>query len=131
MRPGPADLPGLAASRRRRRGLVEAPAASARNPAEPAIASRIGRFRVRTASDGTERSWVECSRSDEIGHRSGRWIGSSNEINLRTIEHRPGSSPARGTGVAIREELPLSTRVHELAKELGLKSHELLERIQK
>ena len=31
----------------------------------------------------------------------------------------------------IREELPLSTRVHELAKELGLKSQELLERIQK
>ena len=30
----------------------------------------------------------------------------------------------------IREELPLSTRVHELAKELGLKSAELLERIQ-
>ena len=30
----------------------------------------------------------------------------------------------------IREELPLSTRVHELAKELGLKSPELLERIQ-
>ena len=28
----------------------------------------------------------------------------------------------------IREELPLSTRVHELAKELGLKSAELLER---
>ena len=31
----------------------------------------------------------------------------------------------------LREELPLSTRVHELAKELGLKSQELLERIQK
>src|SRR4029077_20039571 len=31
----------------------------------------------------------------------------------------------------IREELPLSTRVHELAKELGLKSQELLEQIQK
>src|SRR5262249_12122510 len=31
----------------------------------------------------------------------------------------------------VREELPLSMRVHELAKELGLKSHELLERIQK
>ena len=30
----------------------------------------------------------------------------------------------------LREELPLSTRVHELAKELGLKSQELLERIQ-
>ena len=31
---------------------------------------------------------------------------------------------------SILEELPLSTRVHELAKELGLKSAELLERIQ-
>ena len=31
----------------------------------------------------------------------------------------------------LREELPLSTRVHELAKELGLKTQELLERIQK
>src|SRR5215469_17048436 len=31
----------------------------------------------------------------------------------------------------VREELPLSMRVHELAKELGLKSHELLDRIQK
>ena len=31
----------------------------------------------------------------------------------------------------IRDELPLSTRVHELAKELGLKTQELLERIQK
>src|SRR5262249_46649774 len=30
----------------------------------------------------------------------------------------------------IQEELPLSTRVHELAKELGLKSQELLDRIQ-
>ena len=31
----------------------------------------------------------------------------------------------------LREELPLSTRVHELAKELGLKSPELLDRIRK
>ena len=30
-----------------------------------------------------------------------------------------------------QEELPLSTRVHELAKELGLKSQELIDRIQK
>src|SRR5947209_20193376 len=30
-----------------------------------------------------------------------------------------------------QEELPLSTRVHELAKELGLKSQELLDRIQR
>src|SRR3954451_9824824 len=37
---------------------------------------------------------------------------------------RLGRSPTQ-------EELPLSTRVHELAKELGLKSQELLERIQK
>ena len=36
-----------------------------------------------------------------------------------------------GNRSQIREELPLSTRVHELAKELGLKSQELLERIQK
>ena len=30
----------------------------------------------------------------------------------------------------IQEESPLSTRVHELAKELGLKSQDLLDRIQ-
>src|SRR3981081_907349 len=38
--------------------------------------------------------------------------------------------PSDGRGPT-QEELPLSTRVHELARELGLKSQELLERIQK
>ena len=47
--------------------------------------------------------------------------------------HREHTRVAAGLGNRgqIREELPLSTRVHELAKELGLKSQELLERIQK
>ncbi len=47
--------------------------------------------------------------------------------------HREDTQVAAGLGNRgqIREELPLSTRVHELAKELGLKSQELLERIQK
>src|SRR5258707_9444001 len=38
--------------------------------------------------------------------------------------------PSDGRGPT-QEELPLSTRVHELAKELGLKSPDLLDRIQK
>ena len=47
--------------------------------------------------------------------------------------HREYTRVAAGLGNRgqIREELPLSTRVHELAKELGLKSQELLERIHK
>ena len=47
--------------------------------------------------------------------------------------HRDDIQVAAGLGNRdrTREELPLSTRVHELAKELGLKSQELLERIQK
>ncbi len=47
--------------------------------------------------------------------------------------HREDTQVAAGLGNRgrSREELPLSTRVHELAKELGLKSQELLERIQK
>ena len=53
-------------------------------------------------------------------------IGTNDHANTRIC-------PGRGLGdrSQIREELPLSTRVHELAKELGLKSQELLERIQK
>ncbi len=38
--------------------------------------------------------------------------------------------PGRAGRGPTQEELPLSTRVHELAKELGLKSQELLDRIQ-
>ena len=47
--------------------------------------------------------------------------------------HRDDTQVAAGLGNRdrSREELPLSIRVHELAKELGLKSQELLERIQK
>ena len=53
-----------------------------------------------------------------------------NDSNHREFMHtRVVTSP--GDRSRIREELPLSTRVHELAKELGLKSQELLERIQK
>ena len=46
------------------------------------------------------------------------------------IEYPTLVATDRGDRNQIREELPLSTRVHELAKELGLKSAELLERIQ-
>ena len=42
----------------------------------------------------------------------------------------PIGRPGRLRPPAIQEESPLSTRVHELAKELGLKSQELLDRIQ-
>src|SRR5215469_2835822 len=47
--------------------------------------------------------------------------------------HRVDTQVAAGLGLQnrSREELPLSTRVHELAKELGLKSQELLDRIQR
>src|SRR5512135_2490851 len=41
------------------------------------------------------------------------------------------ANPAGAGQSPIHEELPLSTRVHELAKELGLKSQELLDRIQR
>ena len=41
------------------------------------------------------------------------------------------AGPAESGRSPTQEELPLSTRVHELAKELGLKSQELLDRIQK
>ena len=40
------------------------------------------------------------------------------------------AGPANTGRLPIQEESPLSTRVHELAKELGLKSQELLDRIQ-
>ena len=52
------------------------------------------------------------------------------EINPNNREDTPVVA-GLGNRSQIREELPLSTRVHELAKELGLKSQELLERIQK
>ena len=52
------------------------------------------------------------------------------EIRLNHRISQPGSRLTSGDRNQIREELPLSTRVHELAKELGLKSAELLERIQ-
>src|SRR5580704_6716097 len=52
---------------------------------------------------------------------------------MTDLNHRVNTQVAAGLGHRNRspEELPLSTRVHELAKELGLKSQELLERIQK
>ncbi len=52
------------------------------------------------------------------------------QINPNISEYPPVAA-GLGNRSQIREELPLSTRVHELAKELGLKSQELLERIQK
>ena len=52
------------------------------------------------------------------------------QINPNNSEYPPVAA-GLGNRSQIREELPLSTRVHELAKELGLKSQELLERIQK
>ena len=59
------------------------------------------------------------------GRRSGR-----RRILIQMINpnHREDTQVAAGLGNRgrSREELPLSTRVHELAKELGLKSQELL-----
>ena len=56
--------------------------------------------------------------------------GSRREVPV-SREFMPGAVPITAIRSWLREELPLSTRVHELAKELGLKSQELLERIQK
>src|ERR1017187_1724719 len=56
--------------------------------------------------------------------------GLARERFCRTIEYPSRVATGSGDRNQIREELPLSTRVHELAKELGLKSAELLERIQ-
>src|SRR4051794_9946600 len=65
------------------------------------------------------RTTAEASRElDGEADRRGGWDGRSDDSDA------PGRS-------LVEEELPLSTRVHELAKELGLKSQELLERIQK
>ncbi len=52
----------------------------------------------------------------------------------RSAHHRPIAQavPARTVPAGpTQEESPLSTRVHEVAKELGLKSQELLDRIQR
>ena len=88
--------------------------------AEPAARPRVSN------PPSTSRS---TRRSGE-GRRSGR-----RRILIQMINpnHREDTQVAAGLGnrSQIREELPLSTRVHELAKELGLKSQELLERIQK
>ena len=45
------------------------------------------------------------------------------------VQNTDRSGPAQAGLPAIQEESPLSTRVHELAKELGLKSQELLDRL--
>ena len=55
------------------------------------------------------------------------WHDRSVEFTIPIVRAGP---VALGRG-PIQEELPLSTRVHELAKELGLKSPDLLDRIQK
>ena len=106
----------------------------------------------------TLRAWLSCQPAIGLVYRIGPFgsqlpgrrcileiagstriprAGHSSEQTGRDYS-RKISEPSRCTRVAtdpgdrnqIREELPLSTRVHELAKELGLKSAELLERIQ-
>ena len=56
-------------------------------------------------------------------------MGSEPIIENTPTQTRVESSP--GGWSRVREELPLSMRVHELAKELGMKSQELLDRIQR
>ena len=58
-----------------------------------------------------------------------RFMGPLRIIENTTTQTRVESIP--GDRSRVREELPLSMRVHELAKELGMKSQELLDRIQK
>ena len=71
----------------------------------------------------TENGFQTITPADQAG------IG-TDEINPNHSElTRVVSGP--GSRSHVREELPLSTRVHELAKELNLKSQELLDRIQK
>ena len=92
-------------------GLVEPGRFGSQLPGRPCILER----------SGLRRAWADSSNT------SG---GSLAEIHPNHREHtRVATGP--GDRSQIREELPLSTRVHELAKELGLKSPELLERIQK
>src|SRR5690348_1305612 len=62
-------------------------------------------------------------RGERIHPTSDRILADTHAPNR--VETNPGDRNR------VREEFPLSMRVHELAKELGLKSHELLERIQK
>ena len=110
------------------------PAALARRPsARPSLSTHRGRptrsaeFRVRIRDGGPDAGY---NRHGPIasGHQPTRIC--IDESNHRTpCTTRVESGP--GDRSRIREELPLSTRVHELAKELGLKSQELLERIQK
>src|SRR5947209_11849821 len=70
-----------------------------------------------------DRDRLSLIRGERIHPTSNRILADTHAPN------RDESSPVDRSRV--REELPLSMRVHELAKELGLKSHELLDRIQK
>ena len=67
----------------------------------------------------------------DYGTASGRGRRTRESFDSEPSEYRAARvATDLGDRNQIREELPLSTRVHELAKELGLKSAELLERIQ-
>ena len=88
--------------------------------------------RVSTASTAPTRPPDSTpTRRPRVGRQPG-----GPETGLGTIGRQSHTIPIAGrpgrTGRRpIQEELPLSTRVHELAKELGFKSQELLDRIQK
>ena len=97
------------------------PPAPAREPAVSSACFQLRRHRPRARHGVRRRSTIGPTTYPNPG---------SEQINPN---HREHTQVAAGLGnrSQIREELPLSTRVHELAKELGLKSQELLERIQK
>ena len=80
-------------------------------------------------------SGVDWRRTGEMGIRIEHHDGMpGRDWNSRNQPEPSSTHPGRvrpGKPESNPEELPLSTRVHELAKELGLKSQDLLDRIQK
>jgi hypothetical protein len=83
------------------------------------------------APSRNEHGWPSSKRVLEKDQHNGSAAG----IGTDEINPNIGIDTQVAVGLGHRdqvsEELPLSTRVHELAKELGLKSQELIERIQK
>ena len=87
---------------------------------------------VRSGSHPHSAAAADRRSLDEFGRPSRRHARPGSERrNQPEPSNRTRVAAGPGNRSQIREELPLSTRVHELAKELGLKSQELLERIQK
>src|SRR5207245_1584051 len=93
----------------------------------PADAGRPSRARPTTLLTS---SAPPAHRRARAGPRRRRKLGLARPVG--GVHNTDRAGPAADAGLApSQEELPLSTRVYELAKEFGLKSQELLDRIQK